>query len=392
MVGRTTKEVNEAGHVSKKRLFPQLTVFERYVYPLAVRKRDFLIETGELSGGGAHLLLPALPHMKKRSGPGTHVLVITSSVDAVRAAGESLRRVSELKWLDKRVLHLDSDEATRKEAGQIGQKPNVIVATSERIIDHLRRDNLSLDHVHTVVLDEPESDSAQGFNVDVQFILSKLDRRPQIAAFTPRLHEETGALIALLRRPRVREREDWKSAGSRETPSRKEQTVSRQKNNGKEKEEAGKKSEKGDSSVSSDKVKEQIQEILRQIHDEENPDELNYYRRMVRRHVPFFMRGYFMAFLLKNGGIPKHKKKDDGQYTSMFIGVGKNRRVFPRDLIQLFSSVEEISAEDIGEIKILDNYSFAEITTEKAPALIRELNGTDYRGRKLTVNFARRKD
>lgn len=143
---------------------------------------------------------------------------------------------------------------------------------------------------------------------------------------------------------------------------------------------------------STDKVKEQIEEIIRQIHDEENPDELNYYRKMVRKHVPFLMRGYFAAFLLKNGSVPRKQKKDSGQYTSMFVGVGKNRRVFPRDLIQLFSTVESISAEDIGEIKILDNYSFAEITTEKAPDLIRELNGTEYRGRKLTVNFARRKD
>lgn len=168
--------------------------------------------------------------------------------------------------------------------------------------------------------------------------------------------------------------------------------MSRQETSEKAKDETDKKTDKQSSGASPDKVKEQIQEVLRQIHEEENPDELNYYRKMVRKHVPFFMRGYFMAFLAKNGGIPKHKKKDAGQYTSMFIGVGKNRRVFPRDLIQLFSSVDEISAEDIGEIKILDNYSFAEITTEKAPALIRELNGTDYRGRKLTVNFARRKD
>ncbi len=391
-MGRTTKQVNDAGHVSKKRLLPQLTALERYVYPLAVRRRDFLIETGELSDGGAHLLLPALPHMKKPSGPGTNVLVIASSVEAVRKAGASVRRISELKWLDDRVLHLDSEEATRKEAGQIGQNPNVIVATSDRIIDHLRRDNLSLDHVHAVVVDEPESDTAEGFNVDVQLILSKLPRRPHIAAFTPRLHEETGALIALLRRPRVREREDWQSAGPSEKSSRKEQTVSRQETSEKAKDETDKKTDKQSSGASPDKVKEQIQEVLRQIHEEENPDELNYYRKMVRKHVPFFMRGYFMAFLAKNGGIPKHKKKDAGQYTSMFIGVGKNRRVFPRDLIQLFSSVDEISAEDIGEIKILDNYSFAEITTEKAPALIRELNGTDYRGRKLTVNFARRKD
>ncbi len=143
---------------------------------------------------------------------------------------------------------------------------------------------------------------------------------------------------------------------------------------------------------SEEKIAGQIEEIIRQIHEEENPDELNYYRKLVRKHVPFFTRGYFAAYLLKNGSTPRKTKKNSTQFTSMFVGVGKNRRVFPRDLIQLFSTVDGVSAEDVGEIKILDNYSFAEITTEKASDLIRELNGTEYRGRKLTVNFAKRKD
>lgn len=392
-MSRTKQESKGAEHVSRKRLLEQLTPLERYIYPLATRKRDFLVETGDPSGAGAHLLLPALPHMRKK-GVGTQVLVIASSIETVRSAGNALQRVSELQWLEKRVLHLDSDEANRKEAGQISKQPHVLVATSDRIIDHVRRDNLSLDQVHAVVVDEPPIDQAQGFNVDLQFILSKLKRRPHVAAFTPALHEETESLIALLRRPRVCEREEWQTAASREQKPRKERSMSTEKGKNTDTKNANGsgKSKGSQEKPSADKVKEQIEEILRQIHDEENPDELNYYRKMVRKHVPFFMRGYFAAFLLKNGSVPRKQKKDSGQYTSMFVGVGKNRRVFPRDLIQLFSTVESISAEDIGEIKILDNYSFAEITTEKAPDLIRELNGTEYRGRKLTVNFARRKD
>lgn len=385
-MSRTKVQKPGADHVSKKKLLQQLSPFERYVYPFAVRKRDFLIETGTSLEAGAHLLLPAIAHMRKRA-TGTQVIVIASSVKSVRAAEQSVRRVPELSFLENRVLHLDSEEATRKEAGQISRRPNVIVATSDRIIDHIRRDNLTLSHCHAVVVDEPEADAATGFNVDVQFILSKLDRRPHIAAFTPSLHEETDALIALLRRPRVTECEQWQNALSHETRSQKERPVSNTRNTDN--------SRRQSETPSAEQVKSQIEEIIRQIHEEENPDALNFYRKQVRKSVPFFMRGYFAAYLLKNSGAPAkthNPKKNNGEFTSMFIGVGKNRRVFPRDLIQLFSSVESIRAEDIGEIKILDNYSFAEVTTEKAPDLIRELNGTEYRGRKLTVNFARRKD
>ena len=78
--------------------------------------------------------------------------------------------------------------------------------------------------------------------------------------------------------------------------------------------------------------------------------------------------------------------------TSVFIGIGKNRRVFPRDLVALFTEVEGITGDDIGQIKILDNYSFMEINPDRAQTAIDAVNGREFRGRKLNVNYARRKD
>ena len=50
-----------------------------------------------------------------------------------------------------------------------------------------------------------------------------------------------------------------------------------------------------------------------------------------------------------------------------------------------------MSQEDIGQVKVLDNYSFVEINPDKAQMAIDSLNGTELRGRKITVNFARKK-
>ncbi len=189
-------------------------------------------------------------------------------------------------------------------------------------------------------------------------------------------------------------------------------------------------------------LREHIEDILRRIEEEEDPQELNAYRRLFKKHVPLFRRGYFAGFIIKHGllqnensdGRPRAKRarredsrkaesrKDDNKraraqdnapspvaaaderfreegsensesgLTSVFIGIGKNRRVYPKDLIQLFSEIENIETADIGQIKILDNYSFVEVNPEKAQAAIEHLNGSEYRGRKVTVNFARRKD
>ncbi len=67
-----------------------------------------------------------------------------------------------------------------------------------------------------------------------------------------------------------------------------------------------------------------------------------------------------------------------------------NRRVYPSDLIQLISKAAEIEKESIGNIKILDNYSFVNIAGNVADKVVGALDTTEYRGRKLTVNFARK--
>lgn len=184
-------------------------------------------------------------------------------------------------------------------------------------------------------------------------------------------------------------------------------------------------------------LRDHIEDILRRIEEEEDPQELNEYRRLFKKYVPLFRRGYFAGYIMKYGAIqdagnsgrsrPRRARKDelrkeekrrarsqqavqessaelDQPYadngndetesglTSVFVGVGKNRRVYPKDLIQLFSELDNIETSDIGQIKILDNYSFVEVNPEKAQAAIEQLNGSEYRGRKVTVNFARRKD
>lgn len=77
--------------------------------------------------------------------------------------------------------------------------------------------------------------------------------------------------------------------------------------------------------------------------------------------------------------------------TSIFISIGKNRRVYPRDLVGLLIGVANLDRERIGDIKVLANYSFVQLYSADAPAAIEKLNGYDYRGRKLAVSYSRQK-
>ena len=137
------------------------------------------------------------------------------------------------------------------------------------------------------------------------------------------------------------------------------------------------------------KIQVAVEKILRDIKEVEDPDELNWYRRTVARKVPIFMRGYFTAYLFKQvlGSIPGGTEN----FTTLFVSTGKNHRIYPKDILGFFMNNLRLQPSEFGEIKVLDNYSFVEISLDHASTAISKLTGKRLRGRKITVNLARKK-
>jgi hypothetical protein len=188
-------------------------------------------------------------------------------------------------------------------------------------------------------------------------------------------------------------------------------------------------------SINEERIKKSIEEILERIQAEVDPDLLTSYRSILRKEISFFRRSYFAAYLLMlldQGGLGKRvwsppSKTDEKRSprgtrgeasnkkssrpssgenpqaepnrnplpeedsTRLFISIGRNRRVFPREIMGLITAKAPVSREDIGIIRILDNYSFVQVRLAAADAIIEALNGILFRGRTLTVNFARTK-
>ncbi|MEI8095582.1 MAG: DbpA RNA binding domain-containing protein [Spirochaetales bacterium] len=133
-----------------------------------------------------------------------------------------------------------------------------------------------------------------------------------------------------------------------------------------------------------------VNDLQNRLRESGNLDELAAWQQAFRKTVPLFDRSMVAGFLLsqylgKGGG---RRKMDT---ITVFVSIGKNRRVFPRDLVLLFSTEGQLIKTDIGDIKILDNYSFVEVEEKVAAALISRLDGKTYRGRRLTVNFAKKR-
>ncbi len=81
-----------------------------------------------------------------------------------------------------------------------------------------------------------------------------------------------------------------------------------------------------------------------------------------------------------------------GNGTTIFFSMGKRQRFHPRALIDLIIEVAGVGSEYIGEVRTFDNYSFVDIDPEKAQVVVSTLNGVELRGRRLSVNLARKRD
>jgi hypothetical protein len=186
------------------------------------------------------------------------------------------------------------------------------------------------------------------------------------------------------------------------------------------------------SQINKEKTKKNINLILDRIRTEADPQLLNEYRSLFKGEISLFRRSWASAYLLmlfdqgalgrpdknknrkngeerpRSGGYDAAKKQArDGEPRAepqryplaeeesrrLFISVGRNRRVFPREILGLINTKTAIPKEDIGAIRILDNYSFVQVRDTVADQIIEALNGMNFRGRTLAVNYAKsRKD
>jgi hypothetical protein len=89
---------------------------------------------------------------------------------------------------------------------------------------------------------------------------------------------------------------------------------------------------------------------------------------------------------------PKPGAAGEGQFTQLFISIGRNRRVYARDLTELFTEKLQLQAGDIGGVRVFEKYSFVDIVPGRAGDAIALLSGSELKGRTITVNYAKKKE
>ena len=81
----------------------------------------------------------------------------------------------------------------------------------------------------------------------------------------------------------------------------------------------------------------------------------------------------------------------DSDMARLFVSVGRSRRVSRQMLTDLFVVKLDLPQDQIGEVRVLDNFSFIEVPTAVAQSAIDRITGETLNGRRVNVDFARSK-
>lgn len=94
-----------------------------------------------------------------------------------------------------RTVGLLGGHALKRDFAALREQPQIVVGTPGRIIDHLRRETLSLRYVGYAVLDEADQMLDIGFLPDIRRILGRTPRRRQTALFSATMPTSIRRLI-----------------------------------------------------------------------------------------------------------------------------------------------------------------------------------------------------
>ena len=89
-----------------------------------------------------------------------------------------------------RVVCLYGGQPIDKQTKQLKNRPQIVVATPGRLMDHCKRRNLKLDSVQTVILDEADRMLDMGFIDDVTKILDMMPQRRNLGLFSATISRE----------------------------------------------------------------------------------------------------------------------------------------------------------------------------------------------------------
>ena len=116
-------------------------------------------------------------------------IVLAPTRELALQIGEELTKLA--KFIDGvRIAVIYGGQSISRQITALKRRPQIVIATPGRLLDHMQRGNIRLDAVHTMVLDEADEMLNMGFVKDVTRIIESTPRDRQLVLFSATTNQD----------------------------------------------------------------------------------------------------------------------------------------------------------------------------------------------------------
>lgn len=190
---------NELADMLKREGIVSPTPVQNQAIPPLMNGEDLIAQAQTGTGKTFAFVLPILQKVDSASKEVQAVIITPTRELALQITNE----VNKLKNNDTHVLAVYGGQDVAKQANKLNGKAHIVIATPGRLLDHLRRETISLDHVRHLVLDEADQMLEAGFLPDVQDILAQTTEERQTMLFSATISQQVQNLAKkILKNPK----------------------------------------------------------------------------------------------------------------------------------------------------------------------------------------------
>ena len=175
------------------------TPIQAAIIPIALTGRDVCGRAQTGSGKTAAFALPLLErmlHRPKNAVSAIHVVIMVPTRELAVQCAQMIERLGE--YTNVQVATIVGGLSMERQAAALRQRPEIVVATPGRLIDHVRNTHsFGFEDVAAVVLDEADRLLEMGFLEEIKEIVRNMPRQRQTLLFSATLTSAVEELASL---------------------------------------------------------------------------------------------------------------------------------------------------------------------------------------------------
>ncbi|MBY7147457.1 DEAD/DEAH box helicase, partial [Levilactobacillus brevis] len=167
--------------------YEEATPIQAETIPMVLAGQDVIGQAQTGTGKTAAFALPILEKIDK-SNENVQALVVSPTRELAIQTQEEIYKLGRTERANVQVVYGGAD--IRRQIKSLKNHPQVVVGTPGRLLDHIRRHTLKLDHVQMLVLDEADEMLNMGFLDDIEDIIKQLPEERQTMLFSATMPPE----------------------------------------------------------------------------------------------------------------------------------------------------------------------------------------------------------